>query len=300
MKGKQFSVALLSLAMLFALCACDTESEVTGGYLNSLNSQVAQEANGELLARGYPQEFVSQTGNCTKVELVNRFHAQYQKSEKSASGEVAGLSASITVSDIPVAQSNYVAKMVTFVWEWDSEQLAENETISFEWQNAQGSFSDQYMLLPTYTLFELYGAGTLTESDEFTNAEDIPETASGTIVLKANYDNVFVAAAQPGMSQEAMLTQVVDSGIGVSHIFGVTPRMIFSVLYDDAEDGTNRIGAYAVDPDHFGGAYSIMLLKDVHEHDKESNLVHTITATYRHGEEEQSVSCNFTDFLESA
>lgn len=300
MRLKKIFIAMLSLAMLFALCACDSEEQLTGGYLNKADLQYVQEADDDLLERGYPQEFVSQAGSCTKVELVNRFQTYYQTSEESASGEVEGLSASLTVSDIPVAKSDIAAKMVTFVWKWDSERLADDETITFDWDNADGSFSDQYMLLPTYTLFELCGAGTLTESDMFKNSEGIPETATGTILLKAGYDNVFVAAADPGMQADAALTQVIDSGFRVSHTFGVTREMRFSVHYGDAEDGTNRMGAYAADPDHYWGSYSILLVKKVNEEDIGKDLMHTLTATYRHGEEEQSVSCTFTDFLETA
>lgn len=300
MKAKKAAIAFAAAGLLFALCACDSEEQLTGGYLNMADLQYVQEADDDLLERGYPQEFVSQTGSCTKVELVNRFQTYYQTGEESASGEIEGLSVGLTVSDIPVAQSDIAAKMITFVWKWDSERLADDETITFEWDNADSSFSDQYMLLPAYTLFELCGAGTLTESDMFENSEGIPETATGTILLKSGYDNVFVAAAGPGMQADAALTQVIDSGFRVSHTFGVTREMRFSVMYDDAEDGTNRMGAYAADPDRYWGSYSILLVKKVSEEDIGKDLMHTIKATYRHGEEEQSVSCTFTDFLETA
>lgn len=33
MRLKKIFIAMLSLAMLFALCACDSEEQLTGGYL---------------------------------------------------------------------------------------------------------------------------------------------------------------------------------------------------------------------------------------------------------------------------
>ena len=307
MRLKKIFIAMLSLAMLFALCACQPteENEKRVTYMRNyaegtLDADImsVEWADEYLLAHGYSQEFVDSTGGDTKMWLTEEA-AVFQAESVVSPGGIDGFSGRITVSDVSVPESEVSIKIATFSWEWSSAQLVEADTITFDWQRLpwESSIFNVYSVLSGYSMFEIFGTGTLEEWRVPEGEDPVPQTTDGTFLL---YTSI-----PPGKKPDSgPLLQTIEDATRVSYQFNIDPNIMFIKFFNKIEasgsSDTTITGSYSIDSENYRGSYSVKLIKKIDHSDLNADGNTTLTATYRHGEEEQSVSCTFTDFLETA
>lgn len=299
MKLKSVATILMSCLLLFALSACQRkEEEPWGTYINydsALDDPAYNEEESDvyLLEQGYPESFLAETGSETKRQL-QRGDAVFQAQTDFAGMGIDGLSGGITVSDISGEQDEFSVKIVTFNWEWRGGLPVEEDKLSFTWE--QGYNHVQYSLLSGGSLLEYHGEGDYLYSRS--DAALFPEKTEGTFIVYASIGSGIVM-------RSVGLDQSLEGGTKVSVPIDIQSDLMFQKVFAaDEQTSTGEIktieATYVTDPEWCRGSYSIMLIKRMDPDYPNDEDMNTVTATYRHGEEEQSVSCTFTDFLETA
>lgn len=250
MRLKKFFIATLSLAMLFALCACQPAEEPSRHVTNQKTVEDAaaeEQADAYLQAHGYPAEFIATAGLASKGMLAE-MGAIYEESAGNlgnSSAQGAGLwqgfGSALTVSDASVRSEGLSVKVITYQWQWASERPAEGDSLFFAW-------SSGYSLLPECVLFELHGTGSLQQETSSLGDEAFPQQAEGSFVVQSAmagseyYTDDMLFTIQGGTTLAYDL--VVDAG---SMFRSVQP----SDTYAD----------YRIDIGDYSGSFSIVLVQ---------------------------------------
>ena len=296
MKSKQLLLLLLSFILVFSLCACQSEESFL--YMNLPDDEPnwipgsVVESDEYLRANGYSEEFIESTGKQTKLQLhywggVDALPLQFEaQSETVDSMVIDGLTCGVTVSDMSPTELLKV-KVVTFNWEWDSEQLAADDTISITWKPSEITHDNDYGVYFNGSVFELFGTGSLIEGSAAPEDFNAPESKYGTFYCES-------AALSQGMSGYGSITQTLVENNTLSHTINVDGVFINEQYFSEEEGGGKA--EYLMDTHCYKGSYTIVLIRVLNTFDVEQKVNHVVTATYKHGGSEQSVFCMLTDF----
>ena len=294
-------VWMLAFAILFAMSACRTaEKKVTYAYnyapgTLSDGSMTEERADAYLLANGYPQDFVSDTGSVTKQWLAQE-GAVFQSQSIVADNDIAGISWYLTASDLSLPEQKISIKYMTLNWKWNRDEMKGNSTVSLNWEQYDIGLFSEYNMLSRYTLFEIFGVGSLEEARIPESGGVVPESTKGTFVVNTSIDRWLI----PPLLGADIMEQTLENGTKVSYQFSVDPGSMFLKYFNKggASDGENMTtGTYLIDPTSYCGSFSVKLIKEVDGSDANSDGNNVVQASYFLGDEESGVNCHFTDFM---
>lgn len=294
-------VWMLSFAVFFSMSACRTvEKKVTYAYnyapgTLSDGSMTEERADEYLLANGYPQEFVSDTGSVTKQRLAQE-GAVFQSQSIVADNDIAGISWYLTASDLSLPEQKISIKYMTLNWKWNRDEMKGNSTVSLNWEQHDINLFSEYNMLSRYTIFEIFGVGSLEEEGIPESGGSVPESTKGTFVVNTSIDRWLI----PPLLGADIMEQTLENGTKVSYQFSVDPGSMFLKYFNKggASDGENMTtGTYLIDPTSYCGSFSVKLIKEVDGSDANSDGNNVVQASYFLGDEEKGVNCRFTDFM---
>ena len=298
---RKLSVCMLLVAVLFALPACQTvEKKVTYAYnyapgTLSDSSMTEERADEYLLANGYPQEFVSDTGPVTKQWLALEGAVFQSQSVVDNGHGINGISCYLTVSDLSLPEQKISIKYLTFHWKWDRGKMKGNSTVSLNWEQHDINLFSEYNMLSRYTLFEISGVGSLEEAKIPESGGSVPESTKGTFVVNTSIDRWLI----PPLLGADIMEQTLENGTKVSYQFSVDPGSMFLKYFNEGAATAKDIttGTYLIDPTSYCGSFSVKLIKEVDGSDANSDGNNVVQARYLLGDEETGVNCRFTDFM---
>lgn len=293
-------VWMLAFAILFAMSACRTvEKKVTYAYNYALGtlsdgSMTEERADAYLLANGYPQEFVSDTGSVTKQWLAQE-GAVFQSQSVVDDDGISGISCYLTASDLSLPEQKISIKYMTLNWKWNRDQMKGNSTVSLNWEQYDIGLFSEYNMLSRYTLFEISGVGSLEEARIPESGGSVPESTKGTFVLNTSIDRCLI----PPLLGADIMEQTLENGTKVSYQFSVDPGSMFLKYFNKGAATSKDIttGTYLIDPTSYCGSFSVKLIKEVDGSDANSDGNNVVQARYFLGDEERGVNCRFTDFM---
>lgn len=294
-------VWMLSFAVFFSMSACRTvEKKVTYAYnyapgTLSDGSMTEERADEYLLANGYPQEFVSDTGSVTKQRLAQE-GAVFQSQSIVADNDIAGISWYLTASDLSLPEQKISIKYMTLNWKWNRDEMKGNSTVSLNWEQHDINLFIECNMLSRYTIFEIFGVGSLEEERIPESGGSVPESTKGTFVVNTSIDRWLI----PPLLGADIMEQTLENGTKVSYQFSVDPGSMFLKYFNKggASDGENMTtGTYLIDPTSYCGSFSVKLIKEVDGSDANSDGNNVVQASYFLGDEEKGVNCRFTDFM---
>ena len=303
MKAKKLSALMLVLMVAFILCSCQKEEKIVA-YINYAEELEESRpdvysiaaADKYLAEQGYSQEFLESAGGVTKIYLCGAGAVFEAQSELSA--EVAGVSARLTVSDVPTEDENISVKIFTLNWSWSGERT-EEECVSFAWDNDVYWDYNEFSALSGGSLFEIHGSGTLDMAETPLPAGGmpvLPERASGTIFRSTSISSLTDGYDDMRQFVEGSGHHPVSGDARIGYTFTVNKNWMFGKWFPQ-ESGGEGYGVYAMDADNGRGSYSATLVRFINGEDINYGAEHVAEASYSHGNggEPVTVRCKFND-----
>lgn len=258
-KIKRIFAEVLGISfILLPVCACESvagpqKPTVTNFEAYLSKTYFYEPANEYLRENDYPEEFLSRTGNRTKVALQNAgavYQATGQVSAPSSANEKLweGFSCSLTVSNVPGQNDDVAKKFLTFHWAWETERNAENDAISVRYAP---SFPITWGM--EESIYEIFGTGTLQKSYIPDGAGvTIPQTDSASF-YSLSRGSCFINATLS--ADKLTLPCFFNSGA------------MFRMMYPDtiSSEGTSSseytpYGEYLIDTSHYYGSFTLALI----------------------------------------
>ncbi len=150
-------------------------------------------------------------------------------------------------------------------------------------------------MLSRYTIFEIFGIGSLEESNIPESGGSVPSSTNGTFVVSTSIDGWLI----PPLLGADRMEQTLENGTKVSYQFSVDPGSMFLKYFNEgaaaAEDITT--GTYLIDPTSYCGSFSVKLIKKADGRDPNSDGNNVVQARYLLGDDLAGVNCRFTDFM---
>lgn len=257
---KTFRMAALltaAAALLFSLCACNEEEKTpapkeTYTELLTFDDDYAA-ADAYLLENGYPEAFISETGNQTKL-LLQKAGAVYERDSRGDMqyGERErpyweGFSSSVTVSDASLPDKDISVKYITCNWYWNGGRPLGDDALEL-------NFGGDHAVLLRQCALELHGEGKLIgKGDEDKVQIKIPQTDNVTFRFQQQWET----------SDDLELRFTLDGArVGLSLDSNGYCRKWFK---DAAGSSTMAYGDYAVDVCNLRGSFTLALIRYIGE-----------------------------------